>query len=51
MSKSLHTTILIDDSNFFFKLKGLKIKNLLNFDFGKFPEFLAGDKPVFQVML
>jgi len=28
--------IFIDGSNFYFKLKDLKLHNLLNFDFGKF---------------
>lgn len=33
--------ILIDGSNFYFKLKDLKLHNLLNFDFGKFAKFLT----------
>jgi uncharacterized LabA/DUF88 family protein len=33
--------ILIDGSNFYFKLKDLKLHNLLNFDYGKFSKFLA----------
>lgn len=33
--------ILIDGSNFYFKLKDLKLHNLLEFDFGKFAKFLA----------
>src|SRR3989344_9319844 len=34
--------ILIDGSNFYFKLKDLKLHNLLNFDFSKFALELAG---------
>lgn len=33
--------ILIDGSNFYFKLKDLKLHNLLNFDFGKFSKYLV----------
>lgn len=33
--------ILIDGSNFYFKLKDLKLHNLLNFNFRKFAKFLA----------
>lgn len=33
--------ILIDGSNFYFKLKDLKLHNLLDFDFGSFAKFLA----------
>jgi len=33
--------ILIDGSNFYFKLKDLKLHNLLEFNFGKFAKFLA----------
>lgn len=33
--------ILIDGSNFYFKLKDLKLYNLLEFDFSKFAKFLA----------
>lgn len=32
--------ILIDGSNFYFKLKDLELHNLLNFNFSKFTEFL-----------
>lgn len=35
--------ILIDGSNFYFKLKDLKLHNLLNFDFLKFTKYLAKD--------
>lgn len=34
--------ILIDGSNFYFKLKDLKLQNLLNFDFSNFALKLAG---------
>ncbi len=33
--------ILIDGSNFYFKLKDLGLNNLLSFDFSKFSQFLA----------
>ncbi len=33
--------ILIDGSNFYFKLKDLKLHNLLSFDFGKFASHVA----------
>lgn len=33
--------ILIDGSNFYFKLKDLQLHNLLNFDFSGFAKFLA----------
>lgn len=33
--------ILIDGSNFYFKLKDLKLHDLLNFNFSKFANFLA----------
>ncbi len=33
--------ILIDGSNFYFKLRDLQLHNLLQFDFGKFTKFLA----------
>jgi len=33
--------ILIDGSNFYFKLKDLELHDLLNFDFGKFANFLT----------
>jgi uncharacterized protein (TIGR00288 family) len=39
--------ILIDGSNFYFKLKDLQLHNLLNFNFGRFTAFLAqSDKAV-----
>jgi len=34
--------VLIDGSNFYFKLKDLKIHNLLKFNFGNFVKFLGG---------
>jgi uncharacterized LabA/DUF88 family protein len=33
--------ILIDGSNFYFKLKDLKLHNLLSFDFSKFSKYIA----------
>lgn len=36
--------VLIDGSNFYFKLKELKLHGLLNFDFSGFTEMLARDK-------
>ncbi len=36
--------VLIDGSNFFFKLKDLQLHNLLNFDFSGFAKMLAGDR-------
>lgn len=38
--------ILIDGSNFYFKLKDLKLGNLLQFDFYKFARFLARSENV-----
>ena len=35
--------VLIDGSNFYFKLKDLKLHNLLNFDFSKFAKYLVKD--------
>lgn len=35
--------VIIDGSNFYFKLKDLKLHNLLDFNFKKFAEFLARD--------
>ncbi len=35
--------ILIDGSNFYFKLKDLKLHNLINFDFSGFAKMLAGE--------
>jgi len=39
-------TILIDGSNFYFKLKDLKLNHLLGFNFGTFVEFLANEDKV-----
>lgn len=41
--------ILIDGSNFYFKLKDLKLHNLLEFHFGKFSTFLARSNKVVGV--
>lgn len=38
--------ILIDGSNFYFKLKDLKFHNLLNFNFSKFAKFLARSRKI-----
>ena len=38
--------LLIDGSNFYFKLKDLKLNNLLKFDFSNFAKFLASGKKV-----
>jgi len=35
--------VLIDGSNFYFKLKDLQLHNLLNFDFSGFAKMLAGE--------
>lgn len=40
--------ILIDGSNFFFKLKDLKLHNLLEFNFSKFAEFLARSNKIIE---
>ena len=34
--------VLIDGSNFYFKLKDLQLHNLLNFDLGGFTKMLVG---------
>ena len=36
--------IIIDGSNFYHRLKELDLKNLLNFDYEKFAQFLIGDR-------
>jgi len=41
--------IFIDGSNFYFKLKELEITALLEFNFGKFAHFLAGNKKLVAV--
>jgi len=38
--------ILIDGSNFYFKLKDLQLHNLLNFDFSGFAKVLAGENEI-----
>ena len=38
--------ILIDGSNFYFKLKDLKLHNLLGFDFSKFSKMLADKQKI-----
>ena len=38
--------VLIDGSNFYFKLKDLTLHNLLNFDFGSFAQMLAGNNQI-----
>lgn len=38
--------ILIDGSNFYFKLKDLRLHNLLKFNFKKFSKFLAGSRKI-----
>lgn len=42
--------ILIDGSNFYFKLKDLKLHNLLEFDFTGFANKLAGKNKIVQVV-
>jgi|GEM_PF-1162343 len=41
MSKAV---IIIDGSNFYFKLKSLGLKHQLNFDYSRFANFLVGNK-------
>ena len=41
MSQVQRCIVLIDGSNFYFKLKDLKLHQLLNFDFGAFAKYLA----------
>ena len=38
--------IIIDGSNFYHRLKELRLKNLLNFDYEKFSKFLAREREV-----
>lgn len=40
--------ILIDGSNFYFKLKDLKLHSILDFDFSKFAKFLARSGNIIQ---
>lgn len=42
--------ILIDGSNFYFKLKDLEISNLLDFDFARFSEYLAKDYKIVKTI-
>lgn len=44
----IRTIILIDGSNFYFKLKELKLHNLLKFNFSFFAKFLASNSKVVQ---
>lgn len=39
-------TILIDGSNFYFKLKDLNLHNLLSFNFSTFAQFLSKDRQI-----
>jgi len=41
--------ILIDGSNFFFKLKDLKLHNLLAFNFSTFSQFLTGSRRIIDI--
>lgn len=43
------TIILIDGSNFYFKIKSLGVKNHLKFDYTKFSQFLTGKKQLFSI--
>ena len=40
----IKTIIIIDGSNFYFKLKSLGIKHQLNFNYSQFVDFLIGNK-------
>ena len=42
--------ILIDGSNFYFKLKDLKLNNLLSFDFSAFIKTLSGNDEIIDVV-
>lgn len=42
--KKARSAVLIDGSNFYFKLKDLELQNLINFDFSAFVKLLLGDK-------
>lgn len=44
--KSQKCLILIDGSNFYFKLKDLKLHNLVDFNFGKLAKFLARSRTI-----
>lgn len=40
--------ILIDGSNFYFKLRDLQLSRLLEFDFLRFAQFLVGNRTLVQ---
>ena len=44
----IRAIILIDGSNFYFKLKELKFYHLLKFNFSSFAKFLAGKSKIVQ---
>lgn len=46
IKKVKRVVILVDGSNFYHKLKELKIKDKLSFDYGKFGKWLAGGRKV-----
>ena len=48
MRKKPRSIILIDGSNFYFKLKDLGAHNLLAFDFGQFSQFIAPNSNIIQ---
>ncbi|MCL4374542.1 NYN domain-containing protein [Patescibacteria group bacterium] len=48
-SKQRRCAIFIDGSNFYFKLKDLKLHNLLQFDFSAFAKMLAGKDKIVSV--
>ncbi|MSU75674.1 MAG: NYN domain-containing protein [Candidatus Magasanikbacteria bacterium] len=49
MDKTKRTAILIDGSNFYFKMKSLGIKNLLKYDYRGLCEYLAGGRQIITV--
>ena len=48
MPKKNRCVILIDGSNFYFKLKNLKLHNLLKFDFSGFTKMLADKDEIYR---
>ncbi len=40
--------VLIDGSNFYFKLRDLQLSKLITFDFSRFAQFLIGDRTLVQ---
>lgn len=40
--------VLIDGSNFYFKLRDLQLSRLLTFDFSRFAQFLVGNRTLVQ---